>query len=117
MSDKQFQVSITTQTILTTLLIGVTAVILWTLRDLVLLVLTAVVIASAIEPGVAWFVRRKIPRIIAVMFMYLLVFGTLFVTLYVFVPPILDEAGNFVTVASDYLGNFSLPGATSAPSF
>lgn len=114
MEQKHITVAITLQTLITAVLVGAGVFALWTLRDLVLLVLTAVVIASAIEPGVAWVMRRKIPRVPAVAFMYFLVFGSIFASLYFFVPPILDEAGNFVTVASGYLDSFTLPGAGSA---
>lgn len=94
-----------------TLVIGAVAFALWTLRDLALLVLTAIVIASAIEPGVTFFTRRKFHRVAAVLLMYFLVFGTLFSVIYFFFPPILDDAGNFITVVSQYLGDFSIPGA------
>lgn len=107
--DKQIQVSITPSTVMTTLVIGALAYALWILRDLALLVLTAIVIASAIEPGVEFFVRRRIPRILAVLTMYLAVFGSLFAVLYFFFPPILDDAGNFISVASNYLDAFPLP--------
>lgn len=113
--DKQIQVSITPGTVIMTLIIGAIAYAVWILRDLVLLVLTAIVIASAIEPGVMFFVRRKIPRVLAVLFMYLLVFGSLFSFIYFFFPPILEDAGNFISVASQYLDNFNLPGANSLP--
>jgi predicted PurR-regulated permease PerM len=112
--DKQITVSITASTIVTTLAIGALAYALWLVRDLVLLVLTAIVIASAIEPGVAFFAKRKLPRVLAVLLMYLLVFGSLFSFVYFFVPPILEDAGQFISVASGYLDNFNLPGSTNA---
>ena len=55
--DKQINVSITPGTVVMTILIGAAAYALWYLRDLVLLVLTAIVIASALEPGIAFFVK------------------------------------------------------------
>ncbi|MEK7100122.1 MAG: hypothetical protein AAB883_03230, partial [Patescibacteria group bacterium] len=76
--DKNVSITITTGTMLRTLLILVLAYAVWTLRDLFLLVLTAIVIASAIEPGVSFFTKRRIPRIAAVAFMYFAVFGSLF---------------------------------------
>ncbi len=97
---------------MTTLVIGALAYALWILRDLALLVLTAIVIASAIEPGVAFFVKRRVPRVVAVLAMYLMVFGSLFSVLYFFFPPILEDAGNFISVASTYLDSFPLPSGT-----
>ena len=114
MEQKHIQVSITSNTIISAVLIGVGAYTLWLLRDLVLLVLTAIVIASAIEPGVGFFVKRKIPRVVAVLGMYLIVFGSIFASLYLFVPPILEDAGNFMTIGSQYLDTYGLPGSTGA---
>lgn len=107
--DKQIQVSITSGTVIMTVVILAGAWALWLIRGLVLLVLTAIVIASAIEPGVSFFTRRKIPRVLAVLLMYLLVFGIVFAAIYFFFPPILEDAENFIGVASNYLGNFNLP--------
>ncbi|MDB5189251.1 MAG: hypothetical protein JWL82_208 [Parcubacteria group bacterium] len=113
--DKQISVAITPGTVMMTLVIGALAFAVWVLRDLVLLVLTAIVIASAIEPGVSFFVKRRIPRVLAVLTMYLMVFGTLFSVIYFFVPPILEDAGNFISVGSQYLDNFNLPGSLNTP--
>lgn len=113
MENKQIQVSITSSTLITAVIIGAGAYAMWTLRDLILLVLTAIVLASALEPGVAGFVKRKVPRVLSVFLMYLLVFGSIFSAIYFVVPPILDDAGNFVTVGSQYLDTFTLPGATN----
>lgn len=114
MDNKQIQVSITSSTIISAVLIGAGAYTLWLLRDLVLLVLTAIVIASAIEPGVVFFVKKKVPRVLAVLGMYFMVFGSLFASIYFFVPPILDDAGNFITVGSQYLDTYALPGSAGA---
>jgi predicted PurR-regulated permease PerM len=113
MENKQIQVSITSSTLITAVIIGAAAFAMWTLRDLILLVLTAIVLASALEPGVAGFVKRKVPRVLSVFLMYLLVFGSIFTAIYFVVPPILDDAGNFVTVGSQYLDTFTLPGSTN----
>ena len=115
--DKQIQVSITAGTVITTIIIAAGALAIWHLHGLVLLVLTAIVIASAIEPGVAFFVRKRIPRILAVLVMYLMVFGTIFSVVYFFFPPMLEDAENFITVGSQYLGNLSLPGTATNATF
>ena len=85
--DKEIRVSITSGTIFTALLIVVGVYLFWILRDLALLVLTAIIIASAIEPGVAFFIRYRIPRFISALLVYVLVFGAIFAILYFFFPP------------------------------
>jgi len=66
-------------------------------------VLTAVVIASAVEPAARWFARYKVPRVPAVILVYacaVLVFAGVF---YFFVPPLLDEASRFTSALPQYL--------------
>jgi predicted PurR-regulated permease PerM len=107
--DTQVNVSITPGTIMKALLIGACAYALWILRGLVLLVLTAIIIASAIEPGVAYFRRHKIPRVLAVSIMYLTLFGMLFGAIYFFFPPILADTQNFLSTVPQYLNTLNLP--------
>ncbi len=111
--DKEIRVSLTTGTLITTLLVIVGAYVLWLLRDLVLLVLTAIVIASAIEPGVAFFIRRGLPRFLAALLMYVLVFGSVFALIYFFIPPIIGDAANFFSTVPQYLNTFSVPSSIS----
>src|SRR3990167_51226 len=101
--DKEIRVSITSGTIIAALFVIVGAYIFWLLRDLALLVLTAIVIASAIEPGVAFFIRYSIPRFVAALLVYTLVFGSIFSLLYFFFPPIVADAANFLSAMPKYL--------------
>lgn len=119
--DKEFRVTITPGTVFVTLLIIAGAYILIVLRDLALLVITAIVIASAIEPGVAFFIRRRIPRFISAILVYILVFGSIFVLIYFFFPPIISDAANFIATAPQYLDTLnvssSIPGLSNASQF
>ncbi len=79
--------------ILFVLLIGL----LFFLRDLVLIVLTAVVLASSIEPGVLFFMRHGLNRVLSVLLLYgVVVLGVLLIT-FIFLPPILEDAANFLS--------------------
>jgi len=100
---KDIRVSITPGTIFAAIFIIAGAYVFWLLRDLALLVLTAIVIASAIEPGVAFFIRQHIPRFVAALLVYVLVFGSLFSLLYFFFPPIIADAANFLSAMPKYL--------------
>ncbi len=112
--DKEIRVSITPGAVVTTLLVVAGAYVFWLLRDLALLVLTAIVIASAIEPGVAFFIRQHIPRFIAALLVYVLVFGSVFFILYLFFPPIVSDAANFLSAMPRYLDTINV--STSFPS-
>ncbi|MFA6408107.1 MAG: AI-2E family transporter [Candidatus Paceibacterota bacterium] len=101
--DKEFRVSITPGTITAAVFISIGAYVFWLLRDLALLVLTAIVIASAIEPEIAFFIRHRVPRFFAAILVYVLIFGSLFVLLYFFFPPIIADAAGFLSEMPQYL--------------
>ncbi|KND51591.1 MAG: hypothetical protein AB202_03435 [Parcubacteria bacterium C7867-007] len=107
--EKHTSISITSGTFVRAIFIAAVAYMAWILRDLVLLVITAIVIATAIEPGVVFFMKRKIPRIISVVVMYAIVLGSLFSITYFFLPPILADAQGVVTQLPQYLESFNLP--------
>ncbi|MEK7515447.1 MAG: AI-2E family transporter, partial [Patescibacteria group bacterium] len=106
--DKEIRVSITAGTIVTTLFIIIGVYLFWILRDLALLVLTAIIIASAIEPGVAFFIRYSIPRFVSALLVYALVFGAIFSILYFFFPPIISDAASFLTAMPRYLDTINI---------
>lgn len=114
-------ISITTGTFVRLLMVAAGAYILWILKDLTLLVVTAVVIASALEPGIGFFLKYRFPRVLAVLVMYLAVFGSLFGIVYFMLPPIIDDTSEFLTSVPQYLQTVNLPpelsGLTDSPLF
>ncbi|XKT75364.1 MAG: AI-2E family transporter [Patescibacteria group bacterium UBA2103] len=118
MKNTPINISITTGAVIKILLILVGAYTLYILRDLALLVITAIVLASAVEPGVDFFRRRlRVHRVIAVLFTYLLVFGSIFGAIYYFLPPVLDEAQSFIGLLPQYLETIQLPTSIGNPGF
>jgi len=109
--DREVRISITAGTILKTVLILAAAWAIFYLRGIVLIVLTAIVIASAIEPGVAALVKRKLPRALSVIFVYLIMFLVFFVIFYFFLPSLLEDFATFVSNLPGYLDSFSRAGA------
>lgn len=102
------RISITAGTVVTVLFVLVGAYILWLLRDLALLMLTAIIIASAIEPGVAFFITWRMPRFVSALLVYVLVFGVLFSILYFFFPPIISDAASFLSAMPRYLDTINI---------
>lgn len=88
------------------LVIGV-FVLLYLLKDLVLVLLTAVVIASAIEPLTLWFVRHKLPRVLSVLIIYIFSIAFLLGLLYLFIPPIINETSGLLNSLPEYVENFN----------
>lgn len=94
--------------ILFVLLVGL----LFYLRHLVLVVLTAVVIASAMEPGVRAFMRRGLSRLLSVISIYVILSAALFLLLFVFIPPVLDDAVSLLRTLPQVLSSINLSAST-----
>jgi len=109
--DREIQISITAGTIIKTVVILAAAWMIFYLRDIALIVLTAIVIASAIEPGVSALRRRNVPRILAVLLIYVLLFAVLVVIFYFFLPSLLEDFATFISSLPAYLDAFSRAGA------
>lgn len=105
---RPLSITITPGTILTAIIIGILVWLVFYLKGLVLIVLTAVVIASAVEPGIHWFHKRGLPRVLSVLAIYVLVFGVLFGFAYVFFPPLLQEARGFISSVPQYVSTADL---------
>jgi predicted PurR-regulated permease PerM len=90
---------VTSGTVLRAFCWGVLLLLLYRLIDLVLVVITAVVIAAAVEPATRWFARHKISRLPAVLFVYVFSFLLFAVTLYFFVPPLVRDTASLIKLS------------------
>lgn len=106
--DRNFNITITSGTIIKTLVILALAFVLYQMLDLVLVVLVAVVIASAVEPLVRWLGVYKIKRVFAVIGTYITIILIFTALLFFFIPPVLDEASNLLSNAPQYLESLTL---------
>jgi predicted PurR-regulated permease PerM len=97
-STKKVSITISSKTLIRVLLILGAAGLALYLLDVILILLTAIVIASAIEPGIRWFVRRKIPRVPATIFVYSLLAIFIFGIFYFIIPTLLQEFVDFIKV-------------------
>lgn len=109
-------VSITVGTMWKALAVVLCFWMLWTLRDLVLVIVTSVILASSIEPAVKWLGKYRIHRIPAVLSVYVALAGLFVGIFYAFVPPLVNEvvdfAGKVPGLAKEI--NMSLFGGDSA---
>lgn len=110
-SDRPLNISITTGTVVKTVILLVGAWLLFYLRDIVLVVVTAIVFASAMEPGVSVLVKRKVPRLLSIIIIYILLFCVFFGIFYFFLPSVLEDLAMFVSALPNYLDAFSRVGA------
>ena len=109
MDNKIIEVS--TSTIFKGLILVVVFALLYTLRDAVLAVVAAIVISSAIDPGVRWFEKRRIPRALGVVTIYLATFALVGFILFFILPTFLSETSNLIGNIPTYIDqiNQSIP--------
>jgi len=108
MDNRNIVVNISAGTFLKAILLGLLFFLLYILRDLVLVLLTSVVIASAVEPATRWFGKYRIPRIPAVIFIYVGIVVALVGVFYLFIPPLVDEFSNLSSSFPRYLESVNL---------
>lgn len=65
---------------------------LWVIRDIVIIVLLALVLASAMEPMVEYLSRHKIPRFVSVLGTYVIVIGFVALMIALLSPLVIDQA-------------------------
>ena len=105
---KNFNIEISASTIIKVLFIFLLAWFLFVLKDLVLVVLTAVVIASAVEPPTQWLMRRGISRVFSVVVVYALLAVLLAGIVYTFIPLLLRDTSDFLSSVPTYIDKVSL---------
>lgn len=91
-------ISISTSTIVRALAILMALGIAWLIRDILLTVFTALLLAGVVYPFVRWAKARHIPRGAAVLAFYVFLFGAIILALSLLIPAILDELHSFVSL-------------------
>ena len=107
MEDRNITVNIHSGAIFKTLAIIALAAAIYFLKDVVLIVLTAVVISSAVEPGVMWFEKRNISRLIGVLAIYLFLVFVVAIFFLSVVPIFLSDLSGIISNIPEYLNQIS----------
>ncbi|MEK7630630.1 MAG: AI-2E family transporter [Patescibacteria group bacterium] len=85
-------IDISTSTLIRLALVILGVVFLWVIRDILMIILVSIVIASAVEPLVQWFMKWRMPRVLATLLIYLSGMAFVIGIFYLLVPPL---AGDF----------------------
>jgi predicted PurR-regulated permease PerM len=101
-------ISISTGTMVRVVLVGVCVFLLWFLHDLVLVVLTAIVIASFVDSSVPYFQKIGVNRISGIVIFYAISLSLLAGAFYLFAPLLITEVYNFSTFLSGYIPNVAI---------
>ncbi len=100
---EKVKIHINNSTIIRTILFIVLLLLLWQIKDILLLVLVAIVIASFVESGVFFFKRFGIQRGLSVPLIFTVGVGVLVAVVYALVPVIFRELSGVVSLISSYI--------------
>lgn len=95
-------ISISTGTMVRGILLLISLYLFWALRDLILVILTSIVIASFVESAVPSFKKIKVGRVFGVVIIYMLSISLLAIIFYLFAPLLITEIYNFAQFISQY---------------
>ena len=89
------------------ILIILLLVFLYLVRNIVAIVFFSIIIAAAVSPVSEWFDKHKIPKVLGVLFIYLIALSVLGLAFYLVVPTMISEMGNFANTFPTYLEQFT----------
>lgn len=101
------EIHISVQTILKVALIVLAAWLLYFFRNLLVILVTSFVLAVVIDPLADLFERKKIPRFIAVLVVYIILLSLLGLIVSLIIPPIFLEIKDFLKDVLNYWEKFS----------
>ncbi len=96
------EIRISVLTVVKIIVLVVGLYLLWRLGDVIVMIFIALLLASLLDPFADWLAKRKIPRAIAVLVIYIVLFGLLSLAIVLIIPPLLTEFSelvrNFATI-------------------
>jgi len=107
-AGKNITVNIDSNTLVRFLFIAILVLILYVIRDVIMVLLFSVVIASAISPVVGWLQKRRIPRSLGTFVVFIILFAILALILYVIINPLSSELENLSEIFPLYFDRISL---------
>ncbi len=91
MENKDININISTTTILKVILLFFSLYILYLIRDVLAILFVAIIFSSAIGPWVDWMQRKRIPRSVGMVFIYLVLFFVVGSVIFLIIPPIIEQ--------------------------
>jgi predicted PurR-regulated permease PerM len=95
-------IDISTNTIWRVILIALLCIFIYIIRDILVLLFFAVIIASAVDLPARFFDKLKLPRVLSVLIIYLICIGIIIGFLVLFIPSLAREIKDFSTAFPKY---------------
>ncbi|HRY82795.1 MAG TPA: AI-2E family transporter [Candidatus Moranbacteria bacterium] len=100
------KVEISTNIVIKTIVILLGLWFLFLVRDIVILLFIAVIIAASIDPAVDYLQKKKVPRAVGAMLLYAVLFSAIALIISFMVPSIVNQFNDFSKNSSQYFGDF-----------
>jgi len=113
MTEKRetINVNISTLTILKVVFVFLLIYFIYSISNILVILFVSLVLASAIDPWVDWFQKKKIPRVVGIVLIYLVVMSFIGVSIYLIIPPIISQinelSNSFPQYFEKIIGGFS----------
>jgi predicted PurR-regulated permease PerM len=88
---------------------GLSIYLLYLIRDILIWFVFALIISILFEPAIEFLIKKRIPRIFAVVFVYFAIFGILGLLIYSIVPLFISEIQQFSQFFGQYFDKISPP--------
>ncbi len=92
--DRQL-IDISTWTIIRVFAAVLGILLIYQLREILAVILFAIVLASAMEPAIRWLQGWRVPRILATLSLFLSAFAVFFLAIYLLIPPLATDLEGF----------------------
>lgn len=104
-------ISVSTGTMIRAVLVVLGVGFLYVVRDIAAMLLVAILLAAVLDPIADFFAKRKIPRSLTVLVVYVLIFLLVGVLLFAIIPPMIEQArqmaGNFGAIWDRVVSSFA----------
>jgi predicted PurR-regulated permease PerM len=102
-NNRPTNITISTSTILKTIFIFILLYFVYLVSDILVALFIALIFASAVDPWVDWLEKRKIPRGISILLIYLVLFAVIALVIYLIIPPIIQQTAELSSNFPRYL--------------
>jgi predicted PurR-regulated permease PerM len=104
LNKRPININITSASIIKIIAIFILFYFLYLISDILILFFVSLVFSSALDPSVDWLKKKKFPRSVSVLLIYLIIFGVLGTALYLIIPPIIKEVND---MSNNFPGYFN----------
>lgn len=90
-NQRQLQVTISMESIIRVVVVGLVLWFLYGIRSVLAILLVSIIVAAAIDPWVSAMQRRRIPRVVAILVIFLIFFTVISATIALLIPALVSQ--------------------------